>query len=62
MNKEMKQFSRRLNGIGCTITNTGQHPKVYFGGKLVLTMPGSPSDWRTIRNCERDLRKAGVPV
>lgn len=44
---------------GCTIVRKGAHEKVYDQkGRILLTIPSTPSDPRSVLNCVSDFRKA----
>jgi hypothetical protein len=59
--KDMDQLRKRLldQGFTCDLTKNG-HWKVRDGaGSFVTIMPGTPSDHRSMKNCEAALKRAG---
>ncbi|MFE3202207.1 type II toxin-antitoxin system HicA family toxin [Embleya sp. NPDC059237] len=58
--KDIKKLIKALEAQGFTVVRTkGNHYKVYKGGRLITTLPFTPSDHRSILNCIAVLRRAG---
>jgi ribosomal protein L32 len=62
--KEMRPIHKALEAAGFTITyHQGHYTVRNERGARVYTLPGSPSDWRTIKNIKAQLRRDfGVTV
>lgn len=64
--KNVKELLRRLDALephGVTVERGArQHFKVRLRGRVVATLPSTPSDVRTILNCCSDLRRGGVDI
>ena len=61
MNKEVRRFVARLNDIpGVEVTQGKTHLRVMKDGKMVGTLPKTPSDRRWQDNALSDLRRAGI--
>lgn len=55
-----RELLEKLERQGFEVTRTKKnHYKVFKDGRLVATLPGTPSDWRSLRNCVAVLKKAG---
>lgn len=55
-----RELLEKLERQGFEVTRTKKnHYKVSKDGRLVATLPGTPSDWRSLRNCVAVLKKAG---
>lgn len=61
MNKELKKLIKAIKAAGFqTITAKSGHIKVYDeDGKLLAVFSGTPSDWRSIQNSLRPLKRLG---
>lgn len=58
--KLITQLSRQE---GITVRRTRKnHYRVYRDGLLIAGIPGTPSDWRSLRNTKAQLRRAGCPT
>lgn len=62
MQKDLRQLLRRVDRLGWTIQQGGSHLKVIGPNGAFVTVPSTPSDWRAIRNCRAQLRRAGCPL
>jgi hypothetical protein len=62
MSKEMKQLVKQIEANGYTVVQSGRnHLKVKNeAGGTVATMPGTPSDHRSILNTRAQMRRLGV--
>lgn len=40
----------------------GGHWKVYYEGRLIASLPATPSDWRSELNDIAQMRRAGLPI
>ncbi|OPC84199.1 hypothetical protein B4N89_27645 [Embleya scabrispora] len=59
-NKEIKNLIKALEAQGFTVVQSkSNHYKVYKGGRLIATLPATPSDRRSLLNCIAVLRRAG---
>ena len=59
--KDVRILIRRIEATGCEVRMSGsRHWKIYRDGRYLATMAGSPSDWRSRKNCEANLRRLGV--
>lgn len=60
MNKEIRKIAKALvaQGFEVKVTKKG-HFSVSIDGKFVTVMPGTPSDWRGMRNAIATLRRSG---
>lgn len=61
VNKEIKQLLRQVRtqqGFRIRTTKRGHH-LVLKDEAIVACIPGTPSDWRSIRNSRAALRRAG---
>nr|PZN17692.1 MAG: hypothetical protein DIU80_24065 [Chloroflexota bacterium] len=58
--KEIKQLIKALRRQGFGVRTQGcNHPKVYLDGRLVETLPLTPSDYHAFANTIAGLRRAG---
>lgn len=66
MNKDVKALLRKLRKAGYHIATPhgSSHWKVYDqpGGRMLASVPCSPSDSHAMANLRSDLRKAGVTL
>ncbi|MEW6880772.1 hypothetical protein QEV68_04265 [Trueperella pyogenes] len=59
-NKEVKELVKKLESQGFTCETTRKnHIKVRANGRLITTLPSTPSDNRALKNAIRLLAKAG---
>jgi peptidoglycan/xylan/chitin deacetylase (PgdA/CDA1 family) len=59
-NKDLRKLIKALKDQEFEVVTAGvRHPKVYKGGKLITTLPGSPSDVRAYKNAVSFLRQHG---
>lgn len=57
--KEIDQLIRKLVRQGWSFRRGGKHGRLTDpGGRLTLTVAKSPSDYRSLDNFRRDLRRA----
>lgn len=57
--KEIDSLVRSLVRSGWTFRRGGKHGRVRSpDGKASVTVPSTPSDWRSSRNFVRDLRRS----
>lgn len=60
MNKDVRQLIRELDAQHFEVRPTRKgHYLVAKGGTVVAGLPGTPSDWRSLRNSLAALRRAG---
>ncbi len=61
--KETKQLIKRLEkaGLECRTTKKN-HILVYLDGKLIATLPSTPSDRRSILNALSHIRAHGIEI
>lgn len=60
VNNEIRGLLRNLEKQGFTVVHTKRnHYKVSKDGQLIATLPSTPSDRRSLRNCIAILKKAG---
>lgn len=62
MSKETQQLIRKLKRIPGVTVGNGTHPKVSYGGKVITTLPRTPSDWRSLSNAVATIKRAGIPL
>lgn len=69
MRKEVREFIRRLEAVGCTVEATPGHYHVFRDGKplrkangMPFTLPFSPDTTRWRKAAILDLRKLGIDV
>lgn len=61
MRKDIKRLVGVLKAQGCTVQLTrNSHLKVRRDGAVIGMLPGTPSDWRSLKNSVAHLRRAGV--
>lgn len=61
--KDVRAMIRRIECAGCEVRLAkNQHWKIYRDGCYLATMSGSPSDWRSKKNCEAQLKRLGVAL
>lgn len=59
-NKEIKRLVKALHEQGFDVERTRKgHLRVFLDGVWVTTLPGTPSDWRSIRNALAAAKRAG---
>ncbi|WAB09248.1 HicA-like toxin [Gordonia phage LittleMunchkin] len=63
-NKEIKDLIKQVQAAGAEVRTTKRNPhyKVYLGGRLIGTIPSTPSDWRGIKNSRAQLRRNGLDI
>lgn len=60
---QTKDLLKTLEEQGCEIVHTKKnHYKIFFNGQWITTLPGTPSDWRSLRNCIAPIKRAGLHV
>ena len=60
MNKDVAKLIRELNRQDFEVRTTRRgHHLITKNGVVVAGLPGTPSDWRSLRNSLADLRRAG---
>lgn len=60
MDKDLRKIVKALEAQGFdTAVNRKGHIVVSRNGKWVTTLPGTPSDWRSIRNGLAKAKRAG---
>ena len=58
---DIRGLLKSLEQQGCVIVHTKKnHYKVFLEGEWLTTLPGTPSDWRSLRNCTAPLKRAGL--
>ena len=60
--KETRVLIRKLKALGCEVIPYKGHWKVYRDGHYIATLPGSPSDWRSMANTTSQLKRRGLEV
>jgi predicted transcriptional regulator len=60
--KDVRDLLAAVAKAGAIAVKDKNHYKVVKDGRLVATVPATPSDYRTLKNCKADLRRNGVPV
>lgn len=60
MNKDLKKLIQvlRAQGFDVAVTKRGHHT-VSKDGRYVTTLPGTPSDWRSLKNAIAKAKRAG---
>lgn len=56
-----KQFNRLVNDLvahGWTFRHGTKHDQLKSPDGHLVVIPRTPSDWRSIKNAERDIRRA----
>ena len=62
-NSEWRKLRSRLRSAGYRVEGGGdRHYKVYWGDRLVSTMPSSPGEGRGLRNQLAQLKRRGVKI
>lgn len=62
MASDLRQFIRRVQDLGLKVEMTrGNHHRVRDpdSGRVLTSLPLTPSDWRGLRNAEAALRRQG---
>lgn len=60
-NKDMRQTVKRAcESPRVTLERRRRHVLVLVDGEIVSTIPGTPSDWRSIKNTKRELARRGI--
>lgn len=58
---DYRKLFRRLTARGYQVFHAPSgHWKIYRNEQLVYTTSFSPSDWRTMRNLKKDLKRKGI--
>lgn len=61
--KEIRRLVVAIEAAGGHVVRAKSgHFKVYLNGHLVTSLPGTPSDWRGLKNTRALLRRAGVQL
>ncbi|AXH49737.1 HicA-like toxin [Gordonia phage Pleakley] len=62
--KEYRDLVRKIEAAGGEVRKpTGKgHPKVYLGGRFIMTLCCTPSDHRSRKNELARLRRAGLEI
>ncbi|AWY07616.1 hypothetical protein SEA_YOSIF_52 [Streptomyces phage Yosif] len=58
----LDELVKRLEAMGYQVTRGSNHIGIFLEGARLSTMPVSPSDWRSIRNCCLALNRIGIDV
>ena len=60
----VREMRRRIEEAGGEVrpSRRGGHWKIYFEGRLIASLPATPSDWRTELNDIAQMRRAGLPI
>ena len=58
----MRDLVAAVVAVGGEVKPCRGHFKVYIGGVLTTTVPGTPSDPRSLKNAIAQLRRAGLPL
>ena len=61
-NTEVRALVTAIVAVGGAVKPCRGHFKVYVDGALVTTLPGTPSDARSLKNAIATLRRAGLPL
>ena len=58
-NADWKQLRKVLQEHGCQekMSGGGSHIKIFFEGRLITSLPGTPGDNRAMENTLADLRR-----
>lgn len=60
MNKELKKLIKAIEAAGFQTVTSSKGHKVYDeDGNLLAVFSGTPSDWRSIQNSLRPLKRLG---
>lgn len=59
---EVRDLIHDIRAAGGTLVPGGSHPKVVFQGRVLDTVPLTPSDHRSVPNTRAKLRREGLPV
>jgi hypothetical protein len=63
MHKSIKVIVKALEAQGFVVKLAKNgHPMVYLGGRLIATLPSTPSDSRSLPNSLAPLKRAGFQV
>ena len=59
----VREMQRRIEEAGGEVRRSKSgHYKIYFEGRLIASLPATPSDWRSERNDIAQMRRAGLPI
>ena len=61
-NAAVRDLVAAVVAVGGEVKHCRGHFKVYVGGALTTTLPGTPSDPRSLKNAIAHLRRAGLPL
>ena len=61
-NTEVRALVAAVLAVGGEVKQCRGHFKVYVAGVLTTTLPGTPSDPRSLKNAIAHLRRAGLPL
>ena len=60
-NKDVRQVVKKAcRSPRVTLERGSRHVRLFVAGELVSTIPGSPSDWRSVKNMKRELARKGI--
>lgn len=60
MHKDLRKMVKALEKQGFTVRQTkNNHYNVTRDGAYIVTLPGTPSDWRSMKNALAALRRGG---
>ncbi|MGI8623717.1 MAG: hypothetical protein ACR2NB_09590 [Solirubrobacteraceae bacterium] len=61
--RELNEFVKSAWAAGWWCEKKGKHVKAYPpNGPMWVTIAGTPSDWRTVKNIRSKLRQAGLEI
>ncbi len=61
--KEMRQAVKRASESSrVTLERRRRHVLLRVDGEIVSSVPGTPSDWRSVKNMKRALARKGIIV
>jgi len=59
---EVQQLFEEITAAGGELQRRARHWCVMYGGQIIATIPGTPSDHRALLNARANLRRAGLPI
>lgn len=60
-NKDVRQVVKKAcRSPRVTLERGTRHVRLLVDGEVVSTVPGTPSDWRSLKNMKRELNRRGI--
>lgn len=59
---DVRDLLRSAEKAGAHIERRRRHYAVHHGGRIIATVPSTPSDHRSLKNARATIRRAGLSI